>query len=81
MNPRFGIGIRKYLFENVIDRVQLQNKIQDGIERYIPSIELTNLVMGRENMSTTPEVHMFKIHMAYRILRENTMDAVEVNFS
>tara|TARA_B100001564_G_C20471265_1_gene592735 strand:- start:278 stop:709 length:432 start_codon:yes stop_codon:yes gene_type:complete len=81
MNPKFGVGIRKFLFENIIDQDLLRSKITDGIAKYIPGIELTNLVMGRQSMDTYPEVHVFKIHIAYRILRENTMDAVEVNFN
>jgi|TARA_B110000908_G_C10230963_1_gene440566 phage baseplate assembly protein W len=81
MNPKFGIGIRKFLFENIISKEVLRQKIQDGIIKYIPEINLTNLVMGRESMDTTPEIHMFKIHIAYRVLRENSMDAVEVNFN
>ena len=81
MNPKFGVGIRKYLFENVIDQDQLRSKIQGGIGKYIPQIQLTNLVMGRESMETTPEIHMFKIHIAYKVLRENSMDAIEVNFN
>jgi phage baseplate assembly protein W len=81
MNPKFGIGIRKFLFENIIDQEQLRQKITDGIAKHIPAVELTNLVMGRQSMETTPEIHIFKIHLAYRILRENTMDAVEVNFN
>jgi len=81
MNPRFGIGIRKFLFEQVIDREQLTNKIQDGIVRYIPAIELTNLVMGRQGMETTPEIHTFKIHIAYKIKREDSVDAIELNLN
>jgi phage baseplate assembly protein W len=81
MNPSFGVGVRKFLFENIIDRDELRAKISDGVAKYIPQIQLTNLVMGRESMETTPEIHMFKIHIAYKILRENSMDAVEVNFS
>ena len=81
MNPRFGIGIRKFLFENIIDQEQLRSKIQDGISKYIPEVELTNLVMGRESMKTYPEIHIFKIHLGYKVLRENLMDAIEVNFN
>ena len=81
MNPRFGIGIRKFLFENVIDEDKLQNKIQDGVSKYIPGIQITNLVMGRQSMTTYPEIHIFKIHLAYKILRENSMDAIEINLN
>ena len=86
MNPKFGIGVRKFLFENVIDQELLRSKITDGVAKYIPGIELTNLVIGRQSIgqgyqNTYPEVHIFKIHIAYKILRENTIDAVEVNFN
>ena len=79
MNPKFGIWIRKFLFENIIDEKQLTAKIQDGVIKYIPEIELTNVSMGRVSWETTPEIHMFKIHIAYKILRENSMDAIEIN--
>jgi len=81
MNPRFGIGVRKFLFENIINEEELQNKIQDGVAKYIPGIQITNLVMGRQSMTTYPEIHIFKIHLAYKILRENSMDAIEINLN
>ena len=38
--------------------------------------------MGRESMETTPELQMFKnTIIAYKVLRENSMDAIEVNFN
>tara|TARA_R110002049_G_C8881097_1_gene539941 strand:- start:208 stop:654 length:447 start_codon:yes stop_codon:yes gene_type:complete len=86
MNPRFGIGVRKFLFEQVIDQAKLTAKIENGVIKYIPEIQLTNVSMGRQSIgqgyqNTYPEVHIFKIHIAYKIRRENSMDAIEVNFN
>ena len=86
MNPRFGIGIRRFLFEQVIDQPTLTAKIENGVSKYIPQIQLTNVSMGRQSIgrgfqNTYPEVHIFKIHIAYQLIRENTMDAIEVNFN
>ena len=40
MNPRFGIGIRRFLFEQVIDQPTLTAKIENGVlELNLPKSE------------------------------------------
>ena len=45
MNPDFGIGISKYLFENITEELvlHLENKIRTQVERYIPDINIDRL--------------------------------------
>ena len=38
MNPNFGVGIRDLLFEQVIDKEQVKNRITDGAQVYIPEV-------------------------------------------
>ena len=52
MNPTFGVGIRNLLFEQVIDKQIIKNRIIDGAQVNIPEIEVTDVFIKRENFAT-----------------------------
>ena len=81
MNPEFGIGIRQYLFEQVIDKEFLKNKITDGAQIYIPEIEIDDVFIKRENRETTPELHTVRISLYYKVLADRSTDAILLNFN
>lgn len=81
MNPEFGIGIRQYLFEQVIDKEFLKNKITDGAQIYIPEIEIDDVFIKRENLETTPELHTVRISLYYKVLADRSTDAILLNFN
>jgi hypothetical protein len=81
MNPEFGIGIRQYLFEQVIDKEFLKNKITDGAQIYIPQIEIDDVFIKRENLTTTPELHTVRISLYYKVLADRSTDAILLNFN
>jgi phage baseplate assembly protein W len=81
MNPEFGIGIRQYLFEQVIDKEFLKNKITDGAQIYIPEIEIDDVFIKRENLTTTPELHTVRISLYYKVLADRSTDAILLNFN
>ena len=80
MQPDFGIGIRRYLFEQTIDKTTIKNKITDGVQSHLPEIEIVDLFIKRENMETTPEIHTVRMSIYYRLLADNSMDAIEINY-
>ncbi len=61
MNPDYGIGIHRYLFENMTPELQdeLETEIVNQINRYIPDINIDNLIvnlgydgnLGKNNLS------------------------------
>ena len=81
MNPEFGVGIRQYLFEQVIDKEFLKNKITDGAQTYIPEIEIDDVFIKRENLTTTPELHTVRISLYYKVLADRSTDAILLNFN
>ncbi len=81
MNPEFGVGIRQYLFEQVIDKEFLKNKITDGAQIYIPQIEIDDVFIKRENLTTTPELHTVRISLYYKVLADRSTDAILLNFN
>ena len=80
MNPNFGVGIRDLLFEQVIDKEQVKNRITDGAQVYIPEVDIQDVFIKRENNETTPEIHTVRISRYYRVLADNTTDAILLNF-
>ena len=81
LNPNFGVGIRQYLFEQVIDKKFLKNKITDGAQIYIPEIEIDDVFIKRENLTTTPELHTVRISLYYKVLADRSTDAILLNFN
>ena len=80
MNPTFGVGIRNLLFEQVIDKQIIKNRIIDGAQVNIPEIEVTDVFIKRENNQTTPEIHTVRISVYYRVLADRSSDAILLNF-
>ena len=42
MLPRYGVGLKKLLFENDIDTVLLQEKINYQVDRYVDYVKVNN---------------------------------------
>ena len=80
MNPNFGVGIRDLLFEQVLDKEQVKNRITDGAQLYIPEINITDVFIKRENFETTPEIHTVRISVYYKVLADRSNDAILLNF-
>tara|TARA_B100000287_G_scaffold136907_1_gene128898 strand:+ start:234 stop:665 length:432 start_codon:yes stop_codon:yes gene_type:complete len=80
MNPNFGVGIRDLLFEQVIDKELIKNRIIDGAQLTIPEIEIVDLFIKRENQETTPEIHTVRIAIYYKVLADRSTDSVLLNF-
>jgi len=80
MNPNFGVGIRNLLFEQIIDKEQVKNRIIDGAQSYIPEINITDVFIKRENNQTTPEIHTVRISVYYKVLADRSNDAILLNF-
>ena len=81
MNPTFGVGIRNLLFEQVIEKELIKNRIIDGAQLNIPEIEIVDLFIKRENQETTPEIHTVRIAIYYKVLADRSTDAVLLNFT
>ena len=80
MNPTFWVGIRNLLFEQVIEKELIKNRIIDGAQLNIPEIEIVDLFIKRENQETTPEIHTVRIAIYYKVLADRSTDSVLLNF-
>ena len=73
MMPTFGVGIRKLLFEQNIQKESLQTRIENAIARYIPEVTLNRLEVKQVE-------HVLTIHLSYSVVWDRTVDAIELNF-
>ena len=55
MEPDFGVGLRKYLFENagVELNSSIRNKILEQVDKYLPYLEITDIEIG--DTETAPQ--------------------------
>ena len=75
--PEYGVGLRQYLFENIIDDVlsDITIKIQTQINTYLSYINL-------QNVSIIPtETNSIKVTLSYNLANSNINDqlSVEIN--
>ena len=74
--PNFGVGLRNYLFENFDDIPELEDRIKNQIELYIPQIELDRVIVEKN-----PNSHNLNIKIYYLVLADSRLEAIQVNFS
>ena len=67
----FGIGIKRLIFEQGVDVDELKRRIHGGTERFIPEIELIDVIVEKELNS-----HILKIIISYRLLLDYDTDTI-----
>lgn len=60
MNPNFGVGLRKYLFEQNTPEVygEISSKIQEQAGRYLPQINIKNIKFNETNLGNVDSENM-----------------------
>jgi uncharacterized protein len=74
--PNFGVGLRSYLFENSNDLSLLKDRINNQINRNIAGIELLDV-----SLLKAPDSHEIKIAISYRVLANQELDTIQINFT
>lgn len=82
MDPSFGVGIRSYLFENLHETtyIDIENKIYQQVEKYMPFIQINNLEINSQNQFGTEPNSIF-ISIQYKILPISAYDILQENIS
>jgi|TARA_R110001583_G_scaffold145880_1_gene297923 uncharacterized protein len=75
MMPTFGVGIRKLLFEQNIQKESLQSRIENAIAKYLPEV-----ILNRLEIAMNKETHVLTIQLFYSVIWDRTVDAIELNF-
>ena len=72
--PNFGVGIKNLLFEQNINKEELEEKINSQINFYIPEITLISA-----SVSSITEDHQILITIAYRFKTDGSTYAIGIN--
>ncbi len=73
--PKFGVGLRNYLFENFTDVETLEDRVRNQVERYAPQSELLKV-----DINKSPDSHQLNVRIFYRnrVTRENEL--IQIGF-
>ena len=76
MQPNFGVGIKKLIFEPNIDTDSLKEKISHQAATYVPEISIVDL-----DIDFLEDEHKLYIKLTYSINIDDTLDSIQLNFS
>ena len=76
MDPGFGVGLKRYLFENFGQdtMAQIDNKIREQARIYMPAIQIQKIAFGR----TDPDNNYLGVQIRYSIPSIGTSDLLEL---
>ena len=75
MEPDFGVGLKKYLFENFTESTftQIERDIFKQVRIYMPSISIDEIQFTAENENT----NVLTLRIEYSVPNLNTKDLLE----
>ena len=80
MDPNFGVGLRKYLFEQ--DSLGLQDTIvgdiQQQVSKYLSYIELESIDIHSADRDPHMDINTLDIDITYRIIPLSLSDTLEI---
>ena len=83
MDPNFGIGIQRFLFEN--DTLDLRNRISDRmrkqVEEYMPFIKIRETILPSFEEAESSGSHMLSIEVKYFIEDLSLEDVLSISVS
>lgn len=74
MQPDFGVGLKKLLFENIENADEIKPEIETQLELFVPDIQIIDL-----NSEFLEDNHLLHITLAYQIITTGESDAIEMN--
>ena len=73
--PNFGVGLKKILFEQHLNKEELEEKINFQINFYIPEIQLITAEVGEID-----DDHRVYLTIAYKFKTDGSTDALTTTF-
>ena len=79
MNPDFGVGLRKFLFENRVEITpQIRKTIIDQTNKYLPYIEIEDVLFDVGEGQDLSEKHIMSIKIEYKVPTLNLDSSIEI---
>ena len=74
--PKYGIGIKKYLFESNLNLDLLKLRTKNQIRTHIPNISLEEMTVKKNDDNE----HLLHLTIIYKNLLNNKSDVIQLNF-
>lgn len=81
MQPRLGINLRKYLFEQFSDEVvfSIQNDIVDTFRKWLPFVEIQDIQVNMSNNDDSIGKNTMNVTIVFNITQDpNTLESVVI---
>ena len=75
--PKFGVGLKNYLFENNINLNILKERIKLQLRKRLPRITLEGIKIDRKEDNE----HVISLTVIYRNQLDRSRDIIQLNFS
>jgi phage baseplate assembly protein W len=81
MDPKFGVGIRNYLFEPNYSTThqEIDLKIKNQVNKYMPFLDVRTVILGPDEIQDG-NPNLLKIQIKYLITPLQIFDVVEILF-
>ena len=80
MIPNFGIGLKRFLFENdnplVYDGVA--ERIREQVEKYLPYIAINDIIFNSSAIDSSLQDNTLYVRVEYRIIPLELNDAIDI---
>ena len=80
MNPNFGIGLRRFLFENddplVYDAVA--ERIYEQVKKYLPYIQINDVIFNSSAADSSLPPNTMYVRVEYKIIPLELNDAIDI---
>tara|TARA_B100000131_G_scaffold213229_1_gene205027 strand:+ start:5340 stop:5738 length:399 start_codon:yes stop_codon:yes gene_type:complete len=84
MNPSFGVGVRRFLFEQRDEILpSLHSRIEEQVETYMPYITVNNIIFDHDNPNPSELVdrHIVSVSIEYEIPDFNLSSSITITTS
>lgn len=80
-NPNFGIGLHQYVFQQLTDDLynELDNKITDKLNKYVPEIEIVSIDINNDSNEYTNQ-NKLSIKLSFK-LKTNPTKTETININ
>jgi phage baseplate assembly protein W len=80
MDPLFGVGIKKYLFEQNVEETYgvMNSEIRAQVTKYLPFIEIIDILITNPGNDPTLDANFVSLSIYYRILPLDIEDVFSI---
>jgi len=81
MDPNFGVGIRRYLFEpnNDFTFTEIERRIYQQVKNYLPYIGIDNVEFIQSSVGDTLDPHYLGVKISFTILPIQQSSLLQIN--